>query len=275
MADATTYPKTASNTVNRYKHQATYDVETIHEIVNSSPFVHVSFVPDPSTSLPIILPMIGQIGTYIPDPEPDSSAPPQAPHLYLHTSISSRLASLTSTHPSPGLPLCIAATHLSGLVLSLTPYSHNYNYRSAVLQGAATLVSAPDEKLWAMRLLTNSVVPGRWEETRVPPTKAELTSTAILKFSIETASAKVREGGPEDERWDMKNEEVLGRVWTGVVPVYERLGTPAAGPYNRVKEVPGHIGEWVAEENERREREVVEGAKKAPPVKRPKKKDEE
>lgn len=69
--EETSYPKTPANTVNRYKHQgkrhteenvverkpclitldpATYDVATIHEIVNSCPVLHVSFVPDPSTS---------------------------------------------------------------------------------------------------------------------------------------------------------------------------------------------------------------------------------
>lgn len=119
-----------------------------------------------------------------------------------------------------------------------------------------------DEKLFALELLTNSVIPNRYTHTRVPPSPSELTSTAILKIAIDTASAKIRAGGPEDERWDMRNEEVLDRVWTGVVPTYMRLGEPVAGPYNRVEEVPGHVGGWVVGENERRSRECVEGAGK-------------
>lgn len=60
----------------------------------------------------------------------------------------------------------------------------------------------------------------------------------------------------------MRNEDVLDRVWTGVVPTYMRLEEPVAGPYNRVNEVPEHIGGWVSGENERRRRGCVEGAKK-------------
>ena len=48
-----------------------------------------------------------------------------------------------------GLPLTVAATILDGFVLSLTPNSHSYNYRSAVLFGHALLVTNVEEKLWA------------------------------------------------------------------------------------------------------------------------------
>ncbi len=80
--------------------------------------------------------------------------------------------------------MCIAASKVDGLVLTLTPNSHNYNYRSAVLFGHATLVEDLDEKLWAMKLITNSVVPDRWEHTRVPPNNAEMQSTQILKVKV-------------------------------------------------------------------------------------------
>lgn len=79
-------------------------------------------------------------------------------------------SSSTSISSGPkGLPVCICASKVDGLVLSLTPYSHNYNYRSAILFGHATLVEDADEKMWAMELITNSVVPDRWRHTRVPP----------------------------------------------------------------------------------------------------------
>jgi hypothetical protein len=41
-----------------------------------------------------------------------------------------------------------------------------------------------DEKLWAMELITNSVVPDRWKHTRVPPNNAEMQSTQILKVKV-------------------------------------------------------------------------------------------
>ena len=138
---------------------------------------------------------------------------------------SSRLMKIPHSTPdtpageSDGLHLCIAATHVDGLVLALGPFSHSYNYRSAVLQGIATVVSDINEKLWAMTLITNGVLPQRWETTRNPPTSTELQSTQILKVLILTASAKVRAEGPHDERSDTQDAELVRRVWTGVVPV--------------------------------------------------------
>jgi hypothetical protein len=90
-------------------------------------------------------------------------------------------------------------------------------------------------------------------------------------MAITSASGKVREGCPEDERKDMKNEEILDTVWTGVVPVYEKLGEPLPGPYNGVKNVPAHVSAFVQGENVKREEYVMEAAKKPAPPKRVKK----
>jgi nitroimidazol reductase NimA-like FMN-containing flavoprotein (pyridoxamine 5'-phosphate oxidase superfamily) len=223
--------------------------------------------------MPIVLPMIGQMGLF---PSPASGAEP-AWHCYLHGYVSSRLMNLASaavTLGEPGLPLCVAATKVDGFVLTLTPNSHNYNYRSAVLQGCAAVVEDEAEKLWAMELITNSVVPDRYKHTRVPPDNAEMQSTRILRMTVTSASGKVREGVPNDERKDMKREDVLDSVWTGVIPAYEKLGEPQVGPYNRVKEVPEHVRKFVDGENEAREKYSVEAAHKPAPVKRVKKNEE-
>lgn len=42
-SEISTYPKTPRNTVQRYRNLAKYDHHTIHSIINSSPFLHVSF----------------------------------------------------------------------------------------------------------------------------------------------------------------------------------------------------------------------------------------
>lgn len=216
--------------------------------------------------------MIGQLGV-----SPTDAANGETDmKCYLHGYVSSRLMKLAADaeqRGEQGLPLCVAATKVDGFVLSLTPNSHNYNYRSAVLHGFGTVVEDVEEKLWAMQLITDSVVPGRYANTRVPPDGAEMQSTRILKMRIAGASGKVREGVPEDERKDMKRDDVLDAVWTGVVPVYERLGEPRPGPYNRVKEVPEHVRKFVDGENERRERYAVEAAQKPAPLKRLKKED--
>ena len=191
----------------------------------------------------------------------------------------SSTASPSDTGELDGLPICIAATHVDGLVLALSPFSHSYNYRSAVLQGSATVVSDLDEKLWAMTLLTNSVLPQRWENSRNPPTGAEMQSTRTLKVRIVSASAKIRAEGPHDERSDVQNEELVSRVWTGVVPVsadlenffgeptcvgfqvFERFGEPVPSTYNGVPTIPEDIREYLRQENVKRKNDAIRAAK--------------
>lgn len=158
-----------------------------------------------------------------------------------------------SSPPSPPTPFPPSPLHPTpNYKPHLTPrrtHTDSYNYRSATLFGHAHLVTSPPEKLYALELITNSIVPHRWANTRVPPNAAEMQSTSVLKVSISTGSAKIRTGGPHDERGDMEDEEVLGRVWTGVVPVHSVLGAPVAGGYNRVGEVPGYLEGWRGEVN--------------------------
>ncbi|KAF8554872.1 hypothetical protein OG21DRAFT_1476726 [Imleria badia] len=266
--DADSYPKEQRNTVNRLSKRAAYDHETIHDIVNAASVVHVSFLPltpsstydDPKERMPIILPMIGKMGVY-------PNGGDDAPVCYLHGHISSRLMKISPTvsssdaGESDGLPVCIAATHVDGLVLALSPFSHSYNYRSAVLQGTVIVVSDVDEKLWAMTLLTNGVLPQRWETSRNPPTSAEMQSTRILKARIVSASAKIRAEGPHDERSDVQNEELVKRVWTGVVPVFEGFGEPVPSTYNGVRTIPEDIREYLRQENVKRKNDAIRAAK--------------
>jgi hypothetical protein len=71
--------------------------------------------------------------------------------------------------------------------------------------------------MYAMKAITDNLLPERWEKSRTPPSKAELSSTSILRVRIESASAKVRVGGPSEERSDLKNDELVKNTWTGVV----------------------------------------------------------
>lgn len=98
-----------------------------------------------------------------------------------------------------------------------------------------------------MRLITDGPDPQPLGHVaRAPPTKAEMTATAIMKIRVVSASAKVRVGGPAEDRRDA---EVVGRVWTGVLPVWECMGKPVAGGKDRVEDVPGWVGEWRGERN--------------------------
>ena len=180
---------------------------------------------------------------------------------YIHGYVSSRLMKLArSSTGSEGLPLTIAATKVDGLVLSLTPFSHSYNYRSAVLFGYGQVVENEEEKAWAMRLITESVMTGRWENTRTPPDGGELSSTTILRVRIVSGSGKIREGGPGEDKKDAEKEDVVSKFWTGVVPVWEMIGEPVASKNNRVQELPEHIRAFRQGENDENEKQAVSAA---------------
>ena len=220
---------------------ATYDLGAIHNIINTTSVLHVSFSPSSDNPFPAILPMIGIMGSYD-YPSSDMNEPQDC---YLHGYVSSRIMRL-ARESEQGVPVSIAATKVDGLVLSLTPNSHSYNYRSAILQGYAKPVEKVEEKLYAMELITNSVIPERWNNTRVPPDGAEMSSTTILRVTVETGSGKIRQGMPHDEAKDESRPEVTDKVWTGVVPVYEAFGEPVPCPTNKVKQTPTYIDDYVS-----------------------------
>lgn len=250
----------ARNTVRRHRERAKYDFETVHAIVNQSPILHVSFLPTATDQdpFPTILPMIGHMGSF------DGPAT-GALDVYLHGHSASRFMRLAGNQDEPeGIPVCVAATLLDGVKLSLTPFNNSCNYRSVVLHGHATVVTAEDEKDWALRLITDGLVPGSWDNSRVPPTRAENLSTSVLRVHVASASAKINTGGPSDDRKDLQNDEVTSRVWTGTIPVWESWGAPIPSETNKVAKVPDYVTQWQEGRNadfESYAREAVEKGK--------------
>jgi uncharacterized protein len=200
--------------------------------------------------------MIGVMGSY----EYPSAGIDEPMDCYLHGYVSTRLTRL-ARDSEKGLPVSIAATKVDGLVLSLTPNSHSYNYRSAVLQGYAKPVETEEEKLFAMELITNKVVPQRWQNTRIPPDRAEMSSTMVMRVTIETGSGKIRHGEPHDDAKDLDHPDVTDRVWTGVVPVYETYAEPIANVTNKVKEIPDYVASFVKNETSGNRLRALEAAK--------------
>ncbi|KAI4683887.1 uncharacterized protein J4E84_006727 [Alternaria hordeiaustralica] len=234
------YPKTTVNKLGRLANRGTYDYATIHSLINACPILHVSFV-DPEHPFPVVLPMLGCTGNYE-NQSADPSTTPQS--LYIHGYVSGRIFKSSKETSTPGLPITIAASFLDGLVLSLTPFHNSCNYRSAIVYGYAELVEDADEALYAMKAITDNMLPQRWEKSRVPPSSAELKSTSILRVRIESASAKIRTGGPSEDRNDLKDKELVKKTWTGVVPYWGTWGEPVPGEENGCEEVEGYIESW-------------------------------
>jgi nitroimidazol reductase NimA-like FMN-containing flavoprotein (pyridoxamine 5'-phosphate oxidase superfamily) len=145
--------------------------------------------------------------------------------LYIHGSVASRMLRTLKG----GMPLCVTATLLDGLVLARSAFHHSMNYRSVVVLGVAVEVSDPDEKREALNAIVEHVVPGRSTEAR-PPTPPELAATTVLRIALDEVSAKVRSGPPLDDE-----EDYGWPCWAGEIP----LRLTALAPVNDPRLVAG------------------------------------
>ncbi|KAH7086157.1 hypothetical protein FB567DRAFT_527311 [Paraphoma chrysanthemicola] len=235
------YPKDPVNKVRRLAaKRADYDLKTVHSIVNQSMSLHVSFIPGGENEFPTVIPMIGAMGSFD-NPDADIDEPLDC---YIHGYISARMANLAREKIAqglPGLPVCISATKVDGIVLALSSFAHSCNYRSASIFGYASLVTDQDEKMWALQLITNGIVAGRWDEVRQPPSKNELLQTQVLRIHVKSGSAKIRSGPVAEVKEDLKDPETRKAVWSGYIPLVEQLLEPVPSRHNLVQQVPSHI----------------------------------
>ncbi len=140
--------------------------------------------------------------------------------LYLHGSAASRMLKTLDT----GIPACVTVTLVDGLVLARSAFHHSINYRSVMVFGTARKIDETVEKTRALRIISEHLMAGRWEDVREPD-EQELKATTVLEFSIEEASAKVRSGPPKDDL-----DDYALPVWAGVLPVSLAAGTPVPDP---------------------------------------------
>jgi nitroimidazol reductase NimA-like FMN-containing flavoprotein (pyridoxamine 5'-phosphate oxidase superfamily) len=200
-------PSSNRTQVQRIPDRGRYDAETIHAILDSAFVCHVGFVVD---GQPFVIPT-----NFARDGE----------KLYLHGSSASRMLRTLAG----GVQVCVTVTHVDGLVLARAAFHHSVNYRSVVALGRAVLVDDPAEKMHALELFTNHVVPGRWDEVRTP-TEQEMKATSVLSLDLNEASAKVRTGGPKDDAEDYELP-----IWAGVLPLTVNAGEPIDDPKLTVK----------------------------------------
>jgi len=182
----------------REAHRGVYDRETVYRILDEGFLCHVGFVTD---GQPFVIP---------------TSYGRKDASLFIHGSAASRML----RNMKNGVPVCVTVTLLEGLVLARSIFNHSMNYRSVVVLGKATLVDDPQEKLEALRLLSEHILPGRWDDSR-QPNASELKQTSVLRLPIEEFSAKVRLGPAIDDE-----EDYSFPTWAGVIPLEMTAGAP-------------------------------------------------
>jgi uncharacterized protein len=195
MSNSNPTPRTR---VVREPQRAVYDRDAVNQILDEAFLCHVGFAVD---GQPYVIPT-----SYGRDKD----------MLYIHGSVASRML----RHLDQGVPVCVTITLLDGLVLARSIFNHSMNYRSVVILGTATLVDDPEERLAALRALSDHILPNRWDDSR-PPNEKELKATSVLRLPITEFSAKVRVGPPIDDV-----EDYAFPTWAGVIPLEITSGQP-------------------------------------------------
>lgn len=189
------YEVSKQNKVRQLSEYAAYDKETVHGVLDAGLVASVGFVQD---GAPVVVPMIfGRDGQTI----------------YLHGARKARIIRLLEQTKKA----CVNVTLLDGIVFARSTFNSSMNYRSATVFGTPTLVDGHDEKLAAMRVISEHTMPGRWGEVR-DSHEREVKMTGVIAVSIEAASAKTTSGMPDDEEEDYDIP-----IWAGVLPIENHL----------------------------------------------------
>jgi uncharacterized protein len=192
--------QTGRTQLRRLPKRGFHDSATINAILDAGFLAHVGFQVD---GQPFVIPTL-----YGRDGE----------RLYLHGSAASRMLG----ELAQGVPACVTVTMVDGLVLARSAFHHSMNYRSVVVFGTARKIDDEQHKRTALRVVSEHLIRGRWDDVREPNSK-ELKATSVLEFQIEEASAKVRQGPPLDDEEDYRLP-----MWAGVLPLKLKAGTPMA-----------------------------------------------
>ena len=193
---------TPRTTLKRLPKRGSHDRKVIDQILDEGFICHVGFVSD---GQPIVIP---------------TGYARVADELIIHGSQASRML----RNVAKGIQVCVTVTLIDGLVLARSAFHHSMNYRSVVIFGNASVVEDRNEKIEALRALSEHMIPGRWKDVR-EPNEAEMQQTTVLSLPITEASAKIRTGPPLDDEEDYDLP-----IWAGVIPLRMIADEPVPDP---------------------------------------------
>ncbi len=223
MAHAANFEQTQVNKVTQVAKRGHYDRDTVCQILDSNLVGNVGFA---SETGPFIIPMLFAR---------------RDDELLFHGSVKSRLMQMLCS----GQPICVSVTMLDGLVFAKSLFHHSMNYRSVSTFGIGRELELESERLEALRVITEKVMPGRWEDAR-QPSPQEMKATCVAAVRIDSASAKIRTGPPIDDVDDRRLP-----VWSGVIPLVQTAQAPVCAPDGEiVSEVPDYIKNWQSSFND-------------------------
>lgn len=204
---------TGRTRIRRVATNAHYDNATLHAIIDDAYLCHIAFSDDHGAHC-------------IP-----TACWREDDHLYVHGSNGSRMVKRLQESEC-----CVTITHLDGLVLARSAFSHSMNYRSAMVYGRFEKVEGADAR-HAMEAFMEKIVAGRQADVR-PGSDKEYAATTVLRIPLAEAACKVRSGGPKDD------EEDLGwPAWAGVLPWTRTRLAPQTAPGCDIA-APAYVSDW-------------------------------
>lgn len=203
--------------IRSHSERGNYDLETLHELLDEALICHVSFLQDGQI---FNIPML-----YVRNEE----------IIILHSSAKGRIHNTLSS----GSDISIAVTLLDGIVVAKSAFHSSMNYRSAVIFGQGKPILDIKEKMNAARLITEKMIPGRWDDCRKPK-KNELESTGFLSVEIKEYSCKERSGSPIEDPADIDLPYWSGNLSTAISVKEITVSKNDKGKL----ETPGYIRNW-------------------------------
>jgi len=209
---------TARTTHKRARHHGVAERAALVDVLQSAKLCHMGVTVG---GVPMVFPTAYGF---------DLAGPDRGGSIYVHGSVASRSL-------APDSEICITITILDGLVLARSGFHHSMNYRSGVIVGSPRVVTDNDERVKALDLIVDQVVPGRSQHLR-DHTRKEMAATVVLALPLYEASVKARTGGPGDDAVDIGVET----IWAGVVPVSSQFSQPIpSDDLDSGVEIPEHI----------------------------------
>ena len=149
--------------------------------------------------------------------------------LYIHGHSKTRIVSATD-----GIPLCLTATRLDGLVVARSGFHHSMNYAGVTVHGIGRLVEGA-EAARALDAIVDHLLPGRSAEIR-GMTAQEMKATRVIALDIGEITMKRRDGPPVDD-----DEDLEAGGWGGVVPLTATLAPALADAHTGGSPEPASI----------------------------------
>jgi nitroimidazol reductase NimA-like FMN-containing flavoprotein (pyridoxamine 5'-phosphate oxidase superfamily) len=217
------FPVTPLNEVKRGARKASYDKDTVYQILDASEVCHIAFLYEGRA---MVLPInFGRKGDKI----------------YLHGSHHNRMTQSIIDTGEVTLNVML----LDAMKLTRSAFHHSVNYRSVTVFGKVREMMTHEEKEEGLQYIINHFVPNRWENCR-KPTLGELDGTRVVEITIETASAKVANEPPKDNTSDLDLE-----FWAGTIPVKRHYDLPIPDIHlEKNTPIPKHVKDFIERKNQ-------------------------